>query len=347
MNFHEILFFGSFILMIALFLVLDLGVFDRKAHVVGMRESLIWTLVWIGMAFVFFFFLRFFGHQLHGIANMEELKILSEKYKHGLNFDGLSFEESLQLYRNNLSIEYITGYLIEKSLSVDNIFVFILIFASFAIPQEHYKRVLFWGIIGALIMRFVFIFLSAALIQKYAWILYVFGGFLIFTGIKMFFSHNDDKKKDPSENPIVKWLSRNFNVTKELHGQRLIYRENHKTYFTPLFVCLVMIELSDVVFAVDSIPAIFAVTKDPYVVFFSNIFAILGLRSLFFLVNNIINMFRFLNVGLAVLLTFIGVKMLIHEQLKSIGFETYHSLIIIFAILSISIIASILFPKKV
>lgn len=345
MNHNEILFFGGFILLVIIFLIIDLGIFDRKAHEVGIKESLIWTIIWIVSAFLFFVMLRFWGHELHGLETMEDIKMVSEKYKHGLELGGLSLNEALQLYRNTLSIEFITGYLIEKSLSIDNIFVFILIFASFGIPSKHYKRVLTWGIIGAVIMRFVFIFASAALIQKYDWVLYIFGGFLIFTGFKMFFTKHE-KEKDPSKNMIVKWLSKHFNVTEKLHGQDFIYRDHHKTYITPLFICLIIIELSDVVFAVDSIPAIFAITKDPFIVFFSNIFAILGLRALFFLVSNILPMFRFLHLGLAVLLTFIGTKMLVHSQLKALGFETYHSLIIIFLILTVSILASIIIPEK-
>ncbi len=345
MNQNELLFFGGFILLVILFLVIDLGIFDRKAHVVGIKESIVWSGIWIGTALLFFVFLKLWGHELHGPTSIEDLQLLSQKYKHGLKLDGLSLDQAMQVYRNSLSIEFLTGYLIEKSLSIDNIFVFILIFASFGIPSEHFKRVLTWGIIGAVVMRFIFIFASAALIQKYDWILYLFGAFLVFTGIKMFFTKHE-KEKDPSENIIVKWLSKNFNVTKTLHGQDLIYRENHKTYITPLFICLIMIELSDVIFAVDSIPAIFAVTKDPFIVFFSNIFAILGLRALFFLVSNIIPMFRFLHFGLAVLLTFIGVKMLIHSQLKEFGFETFHSLIIIFLILATSILASIFIREK-
>ncbi|MDY0215321.1 MAG: TerC/Alx family metal homeostasis membrane protein [Bacteroidales bacterium] len=345
MNHNEILFFGGFILLVILFLIIDLGIFDRKAHVVGIKESLIWSIIWIASALLFFVMLRFWGHELHGLETMEDIKMVSDKYKHGLELDGLSLNEALQLYRNTLSIEFITGYLIEKSLSIDNIFVFILIFASFGIPSEHYKRVLTWGIIGAVVMRFIFIFASAALIQKYDWVLYIFGAFLIFTGLKMFFTKHE-KEKDPSQNMIVKWLSKHFNVTKTLHGQDFIYRDNHKTYITPLLICLIMIELSDVVFAVDSIPAIFAITKDPFVVFFSNIFAILGLRALFFLVSNILPMFRFLHLGLAILLTFIGTKMLAHSQLEALGFETYHSLIIIFLILTVSILASIFIPEK-
>lgn len=347
MNLHELLSFGGFIILIIIFLIIDLGVFDKKAHVVSFKESLMWTIIWIVVSVLFFLVLRFFGNELHGPENMSELKELSIRYKHNLNFDGLSFQEAIKLYNHNLSIEYITGYLVEKSLSIDNIFVFILIFASFGIPEEHYKRVLTWGIIGAVLMRFIFIFVSSALIQKYAWILYIFGGFLVIAGLKMFFSKSDEKK-DPSNNFIVKWLSKRFNITETLHGQDLIFREKGKVFLTPLFITLVVVELSDVIFAIDSIPAVFAVTKDPFVVFFSNIFAILGLRSMFFLLNNIIDKFRFLKVGLAVLLLFIGLKMLLIDWIEksAINYETWHSLIIIFLILLVSVLASIMFPAK-
>lgn len=346
MNAYEIIFFGSFTILITLFLVIDLGVFDKKSHIISFKESVVWTTVWISLALIFFVFIRYYGYLIHGITSMEDLQNITGKYYEKLNTSGLAFQDALSLYQKNMSLEFITGYVIEYSLSIDNIFVIILVFASFGIPQKHFKRILFWGIIGAFIMRFIFIFLSSALIARYAWILYVFGGFLLFTGIKMFFDRNKTQEVHPEKNPIVKWLSKRFAVTKELHGQKFLVKINKKVHLTPLFICLIVIEFTDLIFAVDSVPAIFSVTKDPYIVFFSNIFAILGLRSLFFLVNNIMNMFRFLKIGLAVLLTFIGVKMLTHSWLDKLGFETIHSLIIIFSILAVSIMASILIPEK-
>ncbi len=346
MNPNEIIFFSSFLLLISLFLFLDLGVFDKKSHIISFRESIIWTSIWVTLAVIFFFFIRHFGYLIHGIDDIEQLKMVASKYQEKFSIDNLSFTEALKVYQQNLSLEYITGYIIEYSLSIDNIFVIILVFSSFGIHQMHYKRILFWGIIGAVIMRFTFIFLSSALIQKYEWILYVFGAFLVFTGVKMFLDRNKTQEVNPEKNPIVKWLSKRFPITKELHGQKFMVKINGKVNLTPLFICLVVIELTDLIFAVDSVPAIFSVTKDPYIVFFSNIFAILGLRSLFFLVNNIMNMFRFLKIGLAVLLTFIGVKMLAVHWLESIGFETQHSLYIIFGIISLSIIASIFIPDS-
>jgi tellurite resistance protein TerC len=341
MNLSEILFFGSFTLLICFFLFLDLGVFDKKSHNIPFRESIIWTSVWVSLAMIFFVFIRYYG-----IDTTEDLQHITSKYYERISITGMPFQEALSVYQKNMSLEFITGYVIEYSLSIDNIFVIILVFASFGIPQKHFKRILFWGIIGAFIMRFIFIFLSSALISRYGWILYIFGAFLLFTGVKMFLERNKEEEVHPEKNPIVKWLSKRFPVTKELHGQKFLVRLDKKVHLTPLFICLVVIEFTDLLFAVDSVPAIFSVTKDPYIVFFSNIFAILGLRSLFFLVNNIMNLFRYLKIGLAVLLSFIGVKMLAHHWLEQWGFDTIHSLIVIFAILAVSIIASLIIPEK-
>jgi tellurite resistance protein TerC len=213
----------------------------------------------------------------------------------------------------------------------------------------YYKRVLMWGIIGAVIMRFIFIFLSAALIQRFDWILYIFGAFLVFTGIKMFVERNKEDKVDTAHHPVVKFVSRYFPVHPVYFRQHFWFRnkyDNYRLYFTPLFLVLLVIEFTDVIFAVDSVPAIFSITQDPYIVFFSNIFAIMGLRSLFFVVAHVITMFRFLKHGLAVLLSFIGFKMLLHVQLTEWGFTTIHSLLMIIAILGTSIVASIIWPDK-
>lgn len=222
----------------------------------------------------------------------------------------------------------------------------VLIFSAFAVEKKYYKRVLFWGIIGALILRFLFIFLSAALIYQFSWILYIFGVFLVFTGIKMFLSRNKEDKIDSEHHPIVKFASRFFRVYPTFVKEKFWIKENGKYFITPLFIVLLVVEFSDLIFAVDSVPAIFSISKDPYIVFFSNIFAIIGLRSLFFLVVNIINLFHYLKTGLSVLLIFIGTKMLIHSWLEEIGFTTAHSLYVILGILITSILASLAFPKK-
>lgn len=346
MNQNEIIFFSVFLIFIIAMLILDLGVFNKKSHVVAFKEAMFWTIVWIGIAIGFYFVIKTHGDWLHGIQSKDDIVELIHRYQHPLILDGLSFEESLQLYRNNLGLEYLTGYLIEKALSIDNIFVIIMIFLAFGIDQKYYHRILFWGILGAIVMRFIFIFASAALIQQFFWILYIFGGLLIFTGLRMFANRNKEEKIDTEKHPIVRFASRHFKVDTSYKGKRFMIIKDGKRYVTPLFIVLLVIEFTDVIFAVDSIPAIFAVTKDPYIVFFSNIFAIIGLRSLFFVLMNVINYFHYLKIGLSALLIFIGIKMLIHHWLKEIGFETVHSLYVIVGILGISMIASIMFPKK-
>ncbi len=343
---HEVIFFAVFIVAIVGILMFDLLFIGRKTHVIHFREALIWTIVWIGLSLSFYVLLRFWGDWLHDLQSIEDIQEKIVQFKHPINIDGLSFERALQVYRNNLSLEYLTGYLIEKALSVDNIFVMIMIFAAFSVPERYYKRVLFWGILGAVVMRFIFIFLSAALIQRFEWILYLFGVFLIFTGVKMFISRNKQEKIDVQHHPVVKVASRFFNVFPKYVGSRFFLKRNHKTFITPLFIVLLMVEFMDVIFAVDSIPAIFSITKDPYIVFFSNIFAIIGLRALFFMLVHVMNTFHFLKAGLAVLLTFIGAKMLVHGWLESIGFTTLHSLLVVLGIIAVSVVLSLLIPKK-
>jgi tellurite resistance protein TerC len=243
-------------------------------------------------------------------------------------------------------LEFITGYVIEYALSVDNIFVMVLIFTAFNVDEKYYHRVLFWGIIGAVIMRFMFIFLGSTLINEFGWIMYIFGAFLIYTGIGMFISRDEEEKIDTENHKVVRFASRHFSVYPEYVGNKFFIKVDGAKMVTPLFIVLLIVEFTDLIFAVDSIPAIFAVTKDPYIVFFSNIFAILGLRSMFFLLVNVIHKFHYLKVGLAFLLVFIGVKMLAHHWLDLWGFTTMHSLFVILLILTTSIVGSLVFPKK-
>jgi tellurite resistance protein TerC len=347
---NEYLIFAGFLIFIAAILALDLGIFDKKSHEVKFREALAWTIVWVGFAIVFYFLLLFFGERLHGVSTIQDVQNKIDMYKHSFNILGVTdTQQAIEIYRKNLALEYITGYLIEYMLSVDNVFVMILVFMSFGVQQMYYKRVLMWGIIGAVVMRFFFIFMSAALIQRFDWILYIFGAFLVFTGIKMFLERNKEDKVDPSNHPVVKFFSKFFPVHPTYFRQHFWFRnkhDNNRLYFTPLFLVLLVIEFTDVIFAVDSVPAIFSITQDPYIVFFSNIFAIMGLRSLFFVVAHVIGMFRFLKHGLAFLLSFIGFKMLLHVQLHEIGFTTVHSLIVIISILGISVISSLIWPDK-
>lgn len=281
-------------------LALDLGVFNKRDHKVPLKEALLYSGLWITLALLFDVFVYFeFG--------------------------------------KTKALEFITGYVIEYSLSVDNIFVFILIFTYFAVPSSSQHKVLFWGIIGALVMRGIFIFAGVALINRFHWIILIFGGFLVFTGIKMLFQK--EQEVHPEKNPVVKFFRKILPVTTETHGSKLFIRKDHKTFATPLFLVLLVIESSDLIFAVDSIPAILAVSKDTFIVYTSNIFAILGLRSLYFAVSGIMGYFRYLKVGLSFILTFVGLKMLasfIHFEIPILL-----SLSIIIGILLLSILASV------
>ncbi len=342
----EVIFFGGFLLFIILILSVDLGLFNNKDHAVGLKEAAVMSAIWVSFAVGFYFLLLTEGHRLHGIENFEQLAFITKKHLHNIHLNPLDFSGSLLVYKQNLALEFLTGYLIEYALSVDNIFVMVLIFTAFSVEPKYYHRVLFWGIIGALIMRFLFIFLGATLINQFGWILYLFGAFLVYTGIMMFINRNEEEKIDPENHKVVKFASKYFSVYPRFSGNKFFLKKDHKKYITPLFLVLLIIEFTDLIFAVDSIPAIFSVTKDPYIVFFSNIFAILGLRSMFFLLVNIIHKFHYLKVGLSVLLVFIGVKMLAHDWLKNLGFTTAHSLLVIVFILTASVVASLVFPKK-
>jgi tellurite resistance protein TerC len=294
----------GFNLFVLLMLALDLGVFHRKSHEVGMKEALVWSGVWITLA--------------------------------------LSFNVIIYLWKGpELGIQFLTGYLIEKSLSIDNIFVFVLLFSYFSVPPKYQHKVLFWGIIGALIMRAIFIFAGTALIEKFHWIIYVFGAFLIFTGIRMAMNHGT--KIDPARNPVVRLFKKLFPVTEEYHGSNFWIRQSGKWVATPLFVVLILIEVTDLIFAVDSIPAILAITKDPFIVYTSNVFAILGLRSLYFALAGLMHLFRYLHYGLAAILVFVGGKMLLTDVFKiPVGI----SLGVILLILVASVLPSVLKRKS-
>ncbi len=297
----NIYFWIGFHIFIFIMLALDLGVFHKKSHKVPVKEALTWSLVWISLALAFNILIY---------------------YKFG----------------KIKALEFLTGYVIEYSLSVDNIFVFILIFSYFAVKDEYQHRVLFWGILGALIMRAIFIFAGVALINRFHWIVIIFGGFLVYTGIHMLFQK--DTAVDPEKNAVVKFFKKFLPVSDNYHGDRLFIRQNHKLYATPLFLVLLVIESSDLIFAVDSIPAILAISQDRLIVYTSNIFAILGLRSLYFAVSGIMGFFRFLKVGLAFVLTFVGTKMLL--AFFHVEIHIVLSLLIIVSILAISIIASLI-----
>lgn len=285
-------------------LALDLGVFHRKAHVVTKKEAALWSLVWILLAMVFSAGIYYFSGPVQ-------------------------------------ALEFLTGYLIEYSLSVDNIFVFIMIFSYFAVPETYRHRVLFWGILGALLMRGLFIVVGAALLQRFHWIIYLFGAFLVFTGIKMLMK--EETAVHPEDNPVIKLLRRIMPITERYEGQRLFVTRQGQRFATPLLVVLMTIESTDLIFAVDSVPAIFAVTDDPFIVYTSNVFAILGLRSLYFLLQGVMSLFCYLRYGLGSVLGFVGMKMMLADVYKiPIGV----SLGVIAALLALSIMASLLFPQK-
>lgn len=339
-------YFAFFSLGVVAVLMIDLLVVGRNSHVVSFRESMVWTSIWVALAILFYLFLRFHAEKLHGITSMDHLMQVVHRYAPQLNVSGLDYTSAVDLYRSNLAMEFITGYVIEYSLSVDNIFVIMMILSAFAVSQKYYKKVLFWGILGAIVLRCLFIFLGSALIQKFEWILVLFGVFLVYSGIKIFLERNKDEKTEPQNHWIVRWLSKHMRVYRRYVTDHFFIRYRNLVYITPLFIVLLFIEFTDLIFAFDSIPAIFAITRDPFIVFFSNIFAIIGLRSLFFLLMKVVNLFHYLKVGVAFLLVFVGFKLLAHGWLEQVGFKTSYSLIVILSVLAVSILASVVFPQK-
>ena len=299
----------GFNLFVLSMLAVDLGVFHRRAHEVSIKEATVWSIVWISLAMLFNVGLYLFWDKLSPTSN----------------------------YSNSeAALAFFTGYLIEKSLSVDNIFVFVLIFTFFAVPAVYQHRVLFWGILGALLMRGTLIAVGAVLLKEFHWIIYIFGAFLIFTGIRMAVHRNEEMH--PEHNPVVRLLRRIMPVTENYERDHFFIRRAGKLLATPLFLVLLVVETTDLIFAVDSIPAIFAVTNDPFIVYTSNVFAILGLRSLYFLLAGVIDKFYYLKLGLSVVLAFVGTKMVIVDIYKiPIGL----SLGVIASILAISVIASL------
>lgn len=334
-----------FIVVIALLLFLDLGVLHKKDHVVTFKESAGWTAVWVTLSMLFFLFLRWQGDVVVNVHDKEHFIAQNELYEHHVNYDdNLTWEQNVSNYNKQLSLEYITGYLIELSLSIDNVFVMIMIFLSFGVEKQYYHRVLFYGILGAIVLRFIFIFAAGALIQKFHWLLLVFGAFLIYSGVKMFIDRNKTESIDVENHPVVKFLAKRNLSTSAFDGHNFFTKVDGRWLCTPLFVVLMIIEFSDIIFAFDSIPAIFSVTEDPHIVFFSNIFAILGLRSMFFMLESIMDKFAYLRIGLSVLLTFIGVKMFLPYFGIEIGIVP--SLVVILSILTLSVLLSVLFPPK-
>ena len=302
---NELLLWIGFNVFVLAMLALDLGVFHRKAHEVKVKEALWWSAVWVGLAML--------------------------------------FNTGVYFWRGEeAALEFLTGYLLEKALSVDNIFVFIMIFAYFRVPALYQHKVLFWGILGALVMRAIFIATGITLLQHFHWVIYIFGAFLILTGIKL--AVQQDKEVHPEKNPVLKLFRRFMPVTKGFEGDRFVVKRDGRRFATPLLVVLLMVETTDVVFALDSIPAILAITTDPFIVYTSNVFAILGLRALYFALAGIMQMFHYLSYGLAAILVFVGVKMMIMDFYKlPIGI----SLGVVAGILAIAVIVSLVRPRRV
>ncbi len=294
----------GFNILVLFMLALDLGIFHRKDHKISLKEGIVWSIIWIIVALIFNVGYYFWQG--------------SEK-----------------------ALQFFTGYLIERSLSIDNIFVFLMIFTFFAVPSKYQYKVLFWGIIGALVMRGLFIGIGAILIAKFHWIIYIFGAFLVYTGIKM--GTAGDEKIEPEKNPIIRFVRKFMRITPEFRNGHFFVRENGKLYGTPLFVVLIAVETTDVIFAFDSIPAIFAITLDPFIVYTSNVFAILGLRALYFAVAGLMDIFYYLKYGLSAILVFVGVKMLISGYWKM---PDWVALTGVGVLLTLSIVASLMFPRK-
>ncbi len=306
----------SFIVLVSIFLFLDLFIFNRKAHVIDTKEASKFTALWVGIA-VCFTAAIYFIYDGGYIANPDDLTA------------------------TNAAIKYITGYLIELSLSIDNIFVIAVIFKSFAIPQKYQHRVLFWGIVGALVFRAVMILFGVALISQVSWMTYIFGAFLLYTAFKMLTSK--DEEFDPKESAIYKWSRKMFPVTDQLHGQSLFITKMGKRIATPLFLALIVIELTDVLFALDSIPAILAITSDPFLVFASNILAIMGLRSMYFFLSNLLDKFQYIHYSLVAILSFVGIKMILVHH---VHFPEWLSLAVIFIALLVGALFSAMKKTK-
>ncbi len=346
-EFSSLVFFLVGILIILFF---DLGLFSKNKKTPTFRDSLIRTGFWVLLAAGFALFLWFDGASLHGIRSSKDLNAILSLYDHTILGNQNTYLVRLQIFNHNLALTFLNGYLVEYSLSMDNILVIILIFSSFNIERKSFHFVLFWGILGAILMRAIFIFLGSTLIENFHWVLYIFGGFLVISGTLMFLKRNQEENIQTETHPVVKLLSRFFPMANPVNNSpsshRFFVKEGGRIAMTSLFVVLMIIEFTDLIFAVDSIPAVFSITQDPYIVFFSNIFAIMGLRSLFFLMENIVHRFRYLKTGLSILLIFIGVKMVFPSFFEKIGFSNIISLFIILFILGGSILISLIVENK-
>lgn len=319
-------FYAAFLAFVLIMLALDLGVFHRKAHEVSIKEASVWSVVWVSLALVFNVVLYYYA--AWKLPQDPRLNAIP-----GFDPDAAA---------TAIGLEYLTGYIVEKALSVDNIFIFVMVFAYFAVPKVYQHRVLFYGILGALVFRALFIGAGSWLMQ-FHWVIYIFGAFLIITGIKMMFV--PDKQIDPEKNFLIRLFKKIVPVTPDYHGQKFFVRMGGALYATPLFIALLFIELTDIIFAVDSVPAIFAITKEPLIVFTSNIFAILGLRAMYFMLAGAVDKFYLLKYALSVVLVFVGLKMVWLNDAFGGKFPIHYSLGFIGLTIAISVVASLLFPR--
>jgi tellurite resistance protein TerC len=321
--------YAAFVAFVIAMLALDLGVFHKESHVVSFKEAASWSVVWVVLAMLFN--LGFWFYAGWKLPQLDPGLIAAAGY------------DGAQTAANALSLQFLTGYIVEKSLSVDNIFVFVVVFGYFAIPPQYQHRILFYGILGALVFRAIFVALGSVLMQ-YEWVVIGFGVFLVLTGVKMLFA--GEKPMEPERNPAIRLLRKFMPVTNRMDGDHFFTIENGRRAATPLFVALVLLEFTDIIFAVDSVPAIFALTNEPLIVFTSNIFAILGLRSLYFLLAGAYDKFHLLKFGLGIVLVFVGLKMAWLNELMGGKFPVSWSLSIICGVVGASMIASLIFPKK-
>ncbi|MCC7297210.1 MAG: TerC/Alx family metal homeostasis membrane protein [Bacteroidia bacterium] len=341
------MFMGGFLILVCVGLALDLGLFKKNSpHTIGFKEALWRTIGWVSAGLLFGVVVYFFHHNLHEISNNYDYALYKQKYESGFELRD-KMEQTAHAFSKEVSIQYITGYFIEYSLSVDNLFVMMLIFSSFKVAEKYQKNVLLWGVVGAVVMLFCFIFIGSALLIRFHWLIYVFVAILLYGGLKLLISKEDkDSKMDTENHPVVKWASKILPIAKQDHEGKFFSREDGKFVFTGLFLVLLVVEFTDLIFAVDSVPAILGITRDPYLVFFSNIFAIMGLRSLYFLLSHGLAGIHTLKYGLSSILIFVGMKMIFESWFKAIGFNYLHNLMVLGAIIAITVIFAVLFPQK-
>jgi len=340
---NELIFLTIFIILIFILIIIDTFVFPGKKKIITLKNALISFIIYFALGILFGLILIPFGHNLHNISNINELKYIIQKNKHLINIENLSFDQALKFYNYNLFIEYLSGFFLEKILSIDNIFIFYLIFNSLNVSEYNYRKVLIIGILSAIFFRFIFIFSLTTLIQKFEFVLIILGLILIFSGYKSF---KKDENNKIINNKIINYIFKKFRFKLDYQGSEFITKENFKYYFTPLFASLLLIETTDIIFAIDSVSAILSISRDPYIIFFSNIFAILGLRSLFYFIQKIINYFKYLKKGISFLLIFIGLKLVFHEYVHKIGLKPIYSFVIIFFFVLFCILLSIIKKDK-